>query len=58
MQVKPNETAKEIVNRCRHLFNLDSEESQDKTNSDYQLWLKTGKNDPLMPLKGKSLKIS
>ena len=49
VQVKPNETAEEIVNRCKYLFNLDSPENS----STYQLWLKTGKNEPILPLTGK-----
>jgi hypothetical protein len=54
VQVRPYETALEIVNRCKYLFNLDSTPPSDNnTNSVYQLWLKTGKSEPLIPLIGK-----
>ena len=58
VQVKANETAQEIVNRCKHLFNLETSNQNTNTNdldlnnSCYQLWLKTGKSEPLIPLIG------
>jgi hypothetical protein len=48
VQIKANETAQEIVNRCKGLFNLEN-----NIENNYQLWLKTGKNEPLIPLIGK-----
>lgn len=48
VQIKANETAQEIVNRCKTLFNLEN-----NIENNYQLWLKTGKNEPLIPLIGK-----
>lgn len=59
VQVKANETAQEIVNRCKHLFNLESSENSNEQTanqpltSNYQLWLKTSKNEPLIPLIGR-----
>ena len=72
--MKADETAQEIVNRCKYLFNLDaasplvnscefdtshSAKPGDHTISpsksasqSYQLWLKTGKHEPLIPLIG------
>lgn len=60
VQVKANETAQEIVNRCKVLFNLETNENINESNStssfscspSYQLWLKTSKNEPLIPLIG------
>lgn len=82
MQVRTNETAQEIVDRCKYLFGLEAspkQEQQPKSQSaaekpqlnnkmdtktttatpscSYQLWLKTGKSEPLIPLIGK-LKLS
>lgn len=79
MQVRTNETAQEIVDRCKYLFGLEAspkQEQQSKSqstaeepqqqnntmdtkttaatpNCSYQLWLKTGKSEPLIPLIGK-----
>ena len=53
-----NETSQDIVNRCKSLFNLKSTENNNndqKIISDYQLWLKTNNNEPLIPLIGNYL---
>ncbi|CAF0901665.1 unnamed protein product, partial [Brachionus calyciflorus] len=63
VQVKSNETAQDIVNRCKNLFNLekynneffstnDFESSFLTPSASYQLWLKNSKNEPLIPLIG------
>jgi hypothetical protein len=54
VQVTINETSQDIVNRCKSLFNLKSTENSNdqKIISDYQLWLKTNNNEPLIPLIG------
>ena len=59
VQVKSSETAQELVNRCKHLFNLDTLDCSTQTSTlqasnSYQLWLKTTKNEPLIPLIGKN----
>ena len=73
--MRTNETAQDIVNRCKSLFNLESppaiitgpqsieesitdsvvvnkDSSLKTSNCVYQLWLKAGKNEPLIPLIG------
>ena len=75
--MRTNETAQEIVERCKYLFGLEAPQSQSNSqelqsqpmdiqqnqqaqeghkltpNCSYQLWLKTGKSEPLIPLIGK-----
>ena len=57
VQVTINETSHDIVNRCKNLFNLKPENSGDTVSidqkRDFQLWLKTNNNEPLIPLMGK-----
>jgi len=57
VQVTINETSHDIVNRCKNLFNLKPENIGDTVSidqkRDFQLWLKTNNNEPLIPLMGK-----
>jgi hypothetical protein len=61
LQISNNETARDIVNRCKSIFNLktssssttDSSDQNNNNFNDYQLWFKTGHNEPLIPLIGK-----
>lgn len=64
MQISNNETARDIVNRCKAIFNLKSTSStttdtsdQNNNLNDYQLWFKTGHSEPLIPLIGKLKQI-
>lgn len=50
VQVKSNETAVQIVDRCKSLFNLPSDTR--RADNSYQLWLKISANEPLIPLIG------
>jgi len=66
VQINTYDTAQDIVNRCKYLFNLEDNLNnnfnsdslkENQNNNNYQLWLKTGDNEPLIPLIGKFFTI-